>query len=754
MPLKVVPGDIGAFDEKDIVEDTTPQLGGSLDAQGNDITGVGVITLVEQAAAEADVAGRGQVWIKTATPNEIWFTNDAGTDFQVGTLAGTETLTNKTIDADGTGNSITNIEDANIKAAAAIAVDKLAALTASELVSGNASGFLVSLAVASYPSLTEIAYVKGVTSAIQAQIDAKLANVVEDTSPQLGGALDGQGNDLNNLGVAFLTEQAAAETDVAGKGQLWIKTATPNQLWFTDDAGTDFQVASLAGTESLSNKTLTTPTISATGFSNAGHAHAAANSGGTVAASALSGTSLASGVVTTSATTVAALDAGSITSNFGTINNGASTITTTGTVSTGALSPSGTITHTGAAHNHELDGSGAVSHLISNTGTDENDVAYLELKTAGNGGGAPWDVYTAPHIRYTQGGSTYDWYTGVDLSQYNEDAFYIGTGTTVGATDAAANDSSKWVIRVVGNHNSRNAWPALTVDHVNMAESSSNNDINAKGTELSAWTYTQSSNFQNITNGTTTQLDVMPITYTAASAFALNFINASMMVTPPIGGGSAVLQSAVGLRVKDSGSSNTTTQYGIYMDDLSSGDTDVGISMADPLVFRGTAANHIQNVSRISFPATQSASTDANTLDDYEEGTWTPGIADDTGNTTGEGQAYTYQVGRYVKIGQKVWISGSVAISDIGTMAVGNGVQVRGLPFTHATLSNERSTFHVGDAASLAITAGTSLAGTIYSGGALMYINYWSLTSGSTALRIDELSAGGAIFFSGMYEAA
>jgi hypothetical protein len=30
--------------------------------------------------------------------------------------------------------------------------------------------------------------------------------------------------------------------------------------------------------------------------------------------------------------------------------------------------------------------------------------------------------------------------------------------------------------------------------------------------------------------------------------------------------------------------------------------------------------------SGISFPATQSASTNANTLDDYEEGTWTPTI--------------------------------------------------------------------------------------------------------------------------------
>jgi len=79
-------------------------------------------------------------------------------------------------------------------------------------------------------------------------LQSYLLNVVEDTTPQLGGALDGQGNDLTNLGVAFLTEQAAAETNVAGKGQLWVKTATPNVLFFSDDAGTDFQVATLAGT--------------------------------------------------------------------------------------------------------------------------------------------------------------------------------------------------------------------------------------------------------------------------------------------------------------------------------------------------------------------------------------------------------------------------------------------------------------------------------------------------------------------------
>jgi len=61
-------------------------------------------------------------------------------------------------------------------------------------------------------------------------------------SGQAAAAFDWGGQDLLNAGVMFLTEQASAEADVAGKGQIWVKTATPNTLWFTDDAGTDFQL--------------------------------------------------------------------------------------------------------------------------------------------------------------------------------------------------------------------------------------------------------------------------------------------------------------------------------------------------------------------------------------------------------------------------------------------------------------------------------------------------------------------------------
>ena len=70
-------------------------------------------------------------------------------------------------------------------------------------------------------------------------IGTYLENVVEDTTPELGGALDGLGQDLQNMGVLFLTEQASAETDVAGKGQFWTLTATPNLPMYTGDDGVD-----------------------------------------------------------------------------------------------------------------------------------------------------------------------------------------------------------------------------------------------------------------------------------------------------------------------------------------------------------------------------------------------------------------------------------------------------------------------------------------------------------------------------------
>lgn len=79
---------------------------------------------------------------------------------------------------------------------------------------------------------------------------------------------------------------------------------------------------------------------------------------------------------------------------------------------------------------------------------------------------------------------------------------------------------------------------------------------------------------------------------------------------------------------------------------------------------------------QIKFPATQNASANANTLDDYEEGTWTPAPASSGGTITTVGAV----AGTYTKIGRQVTVNYSIAITDNGT---GSGfITVSGLPFT------------------------------------------------------------------------
>lgn len=86
---------------------------------------------------------------------------------------------------------------------------------------------------------------------------------------------------------------------------------------------------------------------------------------------------------------------------------------------------------------------------------------------------------------------------------------------------------------------------------------------------------------------------------------------------------------------------------------------------------------------QIKFPATQSASSDVNTLDDYEEGTWTPVLGGDGGTS---GQTYTHQIGRYVKIGLLVFINARITFSAKGTIT--GSLQLQGLPFTAENITS------------------------------------------------------------------
>jgi hypothetical protein len=106
----------------------------------------------------------------------------------------------------------------------------------------------------------------------------------------------------------------------------------------------------------------------------------------------------------------------------------------------------------------------------------------------------------------------------------------------------------------------------------------------------------------------------------------------------------------------------------------------------------------------ITFPATQSASSDANTLDDYEEGTFSPTISGWSGT-------YTTQKGFYTKVGRLVTLIGQVStVASSGTFTAFPGPA--NYPF-----------------------AAGGYAGSYYNG-------TWAVVSGAQALPTGWLTAG------------
>ena len=86
--------------------------------------------------------------------------------------------------------------------------------------------------------------------------------------------------------------------------------------------------------------------------------------------------------------------------------------------------------------------------------------------------------------------------------------------------------------------------------------------------------------------------------------------------------------------------------------------------------------------SGITFPATQVASSNANTLDDYEEGTWTPSLSYVTPGTASF--TYSTQSGAYVKVGNIVTIRFMVRLTAFSKGTASGEMLITGLPFVGA----------------------------------------------------------------------
>jgi len=132
--------------------------------------------------------------------------------------------------------------------------------------------------------------------------------------------------------------------------------------------------------------------------------------------------------------------------------------------------------------------------------------------------------------------------------------------------------------------------------------------------------------------------------------------------------------AAAGVRIGDGGGYGYISAYGPALSGakdlvLQTGGGNVGVGVT-PVAGSGA----IQLNAGVGFPATQVASSNANCLDDYEEGTFTPTIS--SGVT---GITFGIQIGTYTKVGRLV----SFIIHITTTVAVRNGspLIIAGLPF-------------------------------------------------------------------------
>ena len=152
----------------------------------------------------------------------------------------------------------------------------------------------------------------------------------------------------------------------------------------------------------------------------------------------------------------------------------------------------------------------------------------------------------------------------------------------------------------------------------------------------------------------------------------------------------------------------------------------------------------------VKFDATQNASSDANTLDDYAEGTWTPVIGA-TGNTPTI--TYTTQTGTYVKIGKLVFVQGYLEITA-NSGGTGNA-RITGLPFTSASAATPYGAMAIAQHGVVNLSAGYTQYGMfVVNNSTLMAVRESGDNVAAQDVAIGAIGATFLLIFSGAYIAS
>jgi hypothetical protein len=178
----------------------------------HDASGVAAATY-GAAATVPVIAVNGTGHITSATDTAIAISATAVTS---GTLAV----------ARGGTNSTTALNNNRVMQSSAGAIVEAAAITASRALKSDANGIPVHFDTASEPSLTELSYVKGVTSAIQTQLNAKGAGTVTSVAASVPSVLSISGSPITTSGTLAITYSGTAlPVANGGTGQTTAQAA-------------------------------------------------------------------------------------------------------------------------------------------------------------------------------------------------------------------------------------------------------------------------------------------------------------------------------------------------------------------------------------------------------------------------------------------------------------------------------------------------------------------------------------------------
>ena len=188
----------------------------------NATSGGQIITVKQGSGATVDVAnGKAKLLLLEGTGASAGVIDgldkiQLGSNATIGGVSpisadSTTTFTNKTFDANATGNSISNIENADISASAAIAFSKMANLTINRALISDSNGDVV----VSNVLADEINYLDGVTSNIQQQLNDRVTASSSATFTNKSGNISQW---TNNSG--YITSYASSYSQSSTSGYI------------------------------------------------------------------------------------------------------------------------------------------------------------------------------------------------------------------------------------------------------------------------------------------------------------------------------------------------------------------------------------------------------------------------------------------------------------------------------------------------------------------------------------------------------